>query len=154
MRLVVADDRPAESGELAGDRDRDDRATLPAPLIELPPDVVQALLGFPGDRDHRLLLPVLAALQDRAEPQWAALGENAHGDAMLPDQLVVGSSAQRGRAAGIDDRATRDTRTSRVGREAVEDAPVWWRTTDTARRRDSAGRRQPRRRAGAQVQRE
>ena len=65
--MVVGGSRPAEGGELAGDRDRDDGAALAAPLIELPPDVMQALLGFPGDRDHRLLLTVLAALQHRAD---------------------------------------------------------------------------------------
>ncbi|MGO9904404.1 MAG: hypothetical protein ACLP4R_13260 [Solirubrobacteraceae bacterium] len=68
----MSDDRPAEGGELAGDRDRDDRAALAAFAVELAPDVVQALLGLPGDRDHRLLLPVLAALQGAAEPGRAA----------------------------------------------------------------------------------
>ena len=69
----MSDDRPAEGGELAGDRDGHDRAALAAFAVELAPDVVQALLRLPGDRDHRLLLPVLAALQGAAEPGLAAV---------------------------------------------------------------------------------
>ena len=67
------DDRPAEPGELAGDGDRDDRAALAALGVEPAPDAVQPLLGLPGDRDHRLLLAVLAALERGAEPGWAAV---------------------------------------------------------------------------------
>ena len=45
-----AGERPAEPGELAGDRDRNDRAALGTLAVRAPPDVVQALLGLPGDR--------------------------------------------------------------------------------------------------------
>ena len=55
-------ERPAEPGELARDRDRDDRAALAALLGEAAPDAVQALLGLPADRDDVGGLSVLAAL--------------------------------------------------------------------------------------------
>jgi hypothetical protein len=58
---------------LAGDRDRDYGAPLAALLVQPPPDAVQALLRLPSDRDHRLLLAVLAALQRGAEPGRSAV---------------------------------------------------------------------------------
>ena len=58
---VGAGERPAEPGELAGDRD--DRAALAALTIQAAPDAVQALLGLPRDREDVRGLAVLAALQ-------------------------------------------------------------------------------------------
>ena len=60
--FVVGDDRPTEPGELAGDRDRDDRAPLAALAIKPPSDPVKTLLSLPGDRGHRLLLALVSAL--------------------------------------------------------------------------------------------
>ena len=54
-------ERPAEAGELAGDRDRDDRAALPALGVESLPDVVQASLCLPGDLDDVGGLSLLSA---------------------------------------------------------------------------------------------
>ncbi len=71
--LVVAGDRPAEPGKVARDCNRDDRAAHVALAVKPAPEVIQPLLGFPGDRDHRLLLAVLAARQNRAEPRRAAI---------------------------------------------------------------------------------
>jgi hypothetical protein len=61
--LVGAGECPAEPGELAGDGDRDDRAALAALIGEASPQLVQAALGLPGDRDHLggLARPVGAA---------------------------------------------------------------------------------------------
>jgi hypothetical protein len=54
---------PAEAGELARDRDRDDRAALAALAVESAPCAVQALLCLPADRDDVRGLPGLAALE-------------------------------------------------------------------------------------------
>jgi hypothetical protein len=56
-----------------GDGDRDQGAALAALVVEAPPEVVQSWLGFPGDRDRRLELSVLAAGEGGAVPGWAAL---------------------------------------------------------------------------------
>jgi len=70
---VGAGERPAEPGELAGDRDGDDRAALAALTIQAPPDAVQALLGLPGDREDVRGLADLAALQRLAAGGWLAV---------------------------------------------------------------------------------
>jgi hypothetical protein len=71
--LVDVHDRPAETGEVAGDSDRDrDERALAALVVEAPPDLAQSLLGFPGDRDRDLGLVFLAALELGREPWWAA----------------------------------------------------------------------------------
>src|SRR4051794_8716925 len=49
--LLRAGDRPAEAGQLARDRDRDQGAALAAAL-HAPPRAVQALLRAPADRDR------------------------------------------------------------------------------------------------------
>jgi hypothetical protein len=64
--VIVGDDRPAEGGELAGDGDRDDRAALATLIGEAAPDVVQAALRLPADRDDGRGLVGLAALQGGA----------------------------------------------------------------------------------------
>ena len=64
---MVVDDCPAEPGEVAGDRDRDDRAAYVALGVQSAPEVMQALLGFPGDRDHDRALVLLAALERGSE---------------------------------------------------------------------------------------
>ena len=70
---VGVDDRPAEPGEVPGDGDRDDRAALAAFEIKPTPEVVQTLLGLPGDRDHQRIVAVLAALERGAEPRRATV---------------------------------------------------------------------------------
>lgn len=65
-------DRPDEPDQLAGGGGGDDRSALAALLLEPTPDVVQALLGFPGDRDYRCFLVLLAALEHGPDPGWAA----------------------------------------------------------------------------------
>jgi hypothetical protein len=64
---------PAEAGEVACDGDRDERAALAALGVEAPPDLVESLLGFPGDRDRELGLTVLAALERCALARRAAV---------------------------------------------------------------------------------
>lgn len=64
-RLVVRS--AAELDGLAGDGDRDDRAPLAALGVQTSPDVVQALLGLPGGRDHRGGLRLLAPGERRPQ---------------------------------------------------------------------------------------
>ena len=72
-RWCGVDDRPAEPGEVAGDGGGDERFALAALGVEPPPDVVEALLGFPGDRDHGGGLVLLAVLERRADSRRAAV---------------------------------------------------------------------------------
>ena len=66
-------DRPAESGELAGSGDRDDRPAF-ATLLEPLPGAVQSFLRGPGDRDRRRRLIGLALGQCFAEVRsWAVV---------------------------------------------------------------------------------
>ena len=65
--LVGGGDRPAEAGELARAGDGDDRAALVA-LLHARPDVMQAPLGLPGDRDDLGLAVALAASQAAGRP--------------------------------------------------------------------------------------
>src|SRR5450631_509451 len=91
---VGVGERPAETGELAGDGHGDDRAALPALSVQSLPDAVQSSLGLPGDPDDRGWLPVLAALE------CLALGGRA---AIMPgalDQQPAGVAR-----AGLGDRA-------------------------------------------------
>src|SRR6266498_5831359 len=66
-------DRPAEAGEVAGDGDRDDGFAFAALAVEAAPELVEALLGLPRDRDHLGGLPFLAALERRACAGWTAV---------------------------------------------------------------------------------
>src|SRR3954453_7324601 len=61
-------DRPAEAGELAADRDRDDRATLAALGVEALPGAVEPALRWPADRGHRLRLSALTAREFAPDP--------------------------------------------------------------------------------------
>src|ERR1039458_10171722 len=63
-------DLPAVGGELAGDRDRDDRAGFVARVFELAPAGVEAALRFPGDVDD---LGRLAASSIAWGRGWAIL---------------------------------------------------------------------------------
>ena len=65
-------DRPAESGELAGRGDGDDRPSLPTGL-EARPGAVQPLLRRPRDRDSFLGLTVLPFGQAFAEVRSRAV---------------------------------------------------------------------------------
>ena len=73
MGWLGGGDRPAEAGEVTGDGDRDDRLALAALLVEPAPEVVQALLGLPGDRDDEWILTLVPALKGGADPRRAAL---------------------------------------------------------------------------------
>src|ERR1700760_4907466 len=64
---VGVDDRPAEADEVSGDGGRDKRFALAALGVEAPPELVQPLLCFPGDRDHGDGLVLLAVLERRAD---------------------------------------------------------------------------------------
>src|SRR6266540_6925900 len=66
LRSGGGGDRPAEAGEVAGDGDRDDRFAFAALAVEAAPEVVEALLGLPGDREHLRGLAFVAALERRA----------------------------------------------------------------------------------------
>jgi hypothetical protein len=79
---VGAGECPAEPGELAGDGDRDERTALAALCVQSAPDVVQMLLGLPGDRQDVGGLAVLAALQRLHS--WLANTE--HCEPTNPDQ--------------------------------------------------------------------
>ena len=61
--LVGERDLPAEAGEFAGDRDRDDAVGLVAGVFELAPAGVQPSLGAPGDVDGLRRLAALATLE-------------------------------------------------------------------------------------------
>jgi len=91
--LVGVDDRPAEAGEVP--RDRDERAPLAALVVEPAPDLVQALLGLPGDRDRDLGLSFLASLECCAVA-WRVAGRGttsarcpcgSFSDAALPNRV-------------------------------------------------------------------
>ena len=95
VRMAPGGDLPAEPGEFAGDRDRDDPVGLLAGVFELAPAGVQASLRFPGDVDDLWRLIALAALERLADPGMAA--------------VVVGRFDQqppRVRRAGLRDRAS------------------------------------------------
>ena len=64
---VGGGDRPAEAGELARGGDGDDRAALAALLHPLP-DVMQAPLRLPGERDDLGLAVALAAREAARDP--------------------------------------------------------------------------------------
>src|SRR6266568_7931517 len=70
---VGVGDRPAEAGEVAGDGDRDEGFAFAALAVEAAPEVVEALLGLPGDREHLRGLALLAALERGALAGWAAV---------------------------------------------------------------------------------
>src|SRR5438552_14981578 len=92
--------RPAEAGEVAGDGDCDDRLALAAFAVESPPELVEALLRFPGDRDRLGGLVLLAALERRAcawraavvpgglDEQPAGVARAGLGDRALPPCLA------------------------------------------------------------------
>src|SRR6266536_4104220 len=87
-------DRPAEAGEVAGDGDRDDRLALAALAVQAAPEVVEALLSLPGDRDRLGGLALLAALERGARARRAAV---------VPGCLDEESTRVAG--AGLGDRA-------------------------------------------------
>ena len=58
---------------MAGDGDGDDRLALAALGVEAAPEVVEALLGLPGDREHLGGLTFVAALEPGAFAGWAAV---------------------------------------------------------------------------------
>jgi hypothetical protein len=69
---VGVDDRPAEPDEVSGDGGGDERFALAGLGVEPSPDVVQALLCFPGGRGHAGGLVLLAVLERRAD-FWRAV---------------------------------------------------------------------------------
>ena|SRR5438477_13160311 len=60
---VGGDDCPAERDEVPSDGGRDDWLAFAALGVQAAPEVVQPLLGLPGDRDHAGWLVFLAALE-------------------------------------------------------------------------------------------
>ena len=67
--LVIAQQKPVRWR----DGDRDERLSFAALGVEAVPDVVEALLGFPGDRDRLGRLVLLAALERGAFAGRAAV---------------------------------------------------------------------------------
>ena len=66
-------DRPAEAGELTRDGDRDDRLAFAAFAVEAAPELVETLLGLPGDREDERRLVLLAALKRCAVARGASV---------------------------------------------------------------------------------
>jgi len=55
---------------VSGDGDRDNRAAFATLEVEPAPEVVQPLLGLPGDRDEERILTLLSALERGPESWW------------------------------------------------------------------------------------
>jgi hypothetical protein len=91
---VDGGDRPAEAGEVAGDGDRDDGLALTALAVEATPELVEALLGPPRDRQRLRGLALLASL---------GRGALAERTALVPGCLDEESAGVAG--AGLGDRA-------------------------------------------------
>ena len=88
---VVVGDRPAEAGEVAGDGD--ECLAFAALAVEALPDVVEALLGFPGDRDRFGGLVLLAAL---------GAGALAGRAAVVPGRLDQEPACVAGAGLGVE----------------------------------------------------
>ena len=114
---VSVDARPAEAGEVAGDRDR--RLAFSTSLFEASPDVVEALLGLPGDRERLGRLAFLAALKRAARAGRAAA---------VPDRLDEQAAGLAG--AGLGDRAL----AGRLPRRRRASRPAWAAPLRPARR--------------------